>query len=277
MLVTGSARLLGRSRQEAVADVLAADPVGACLVAARFERAGMDRAGLGGHFWGVDGGRSAVVFDGANLIPLSGDDDAMRRVAQVLGRRGRNCASMLGRAGLVLPLWEALAAGWGPAREIRPDQPLLALHGRPQVAADPLVRRVRPEQLWSYFPAAVAMFTEEVGVDPRRPDDGAAYRRRVASLIDGGFAFARYDGDRVLAKAEIGALSRHVALIQGVWVDPAHRGRGLARSLMGTMVHHIHSLGRIPSLYVNAHNRPARAVYEKVGFTQVGTFATVLF
>ena len=31
------------------------------------------------------------------------------------------------------------------------------------------------------------------------------------------------------------------------------------------------------SLYVNAHNHSARAAYEKAGFEQVGTFATVLF
>lgn len=269
--------MLGRSRHELVAAALAADPVASCLVAARFERAGMDRTAVGGNFWGVDTGRSGLVFEGANLIPLSGDGEAMRRIGQLLARRGRSCASLLGRAELVLALWEALEPDWGPPREIRPDQPLLALPQAPRVAPDPAVRRVRSEQLWSYFPAAVAMFTEEVGVNPCRPDNGQTYRRRVESLIDGGYAFARYEGDRVIAKAEIGALSRHVGLIQGVWVDPAYRGRGLAGGLMGTLAQHIRSLGRLPSLYVNAHNHPARAVYEKVGFTQVGTFATVLF
>jgi uncharacterized protein len=31
------------------------------------------------------------------------------------------------------------------------------------------------------------------------------------------------------------------------------------------------------SLYVNDFNAPARRSYERVGFTQVGTFASVLF
>ena len=34
--------------------------------------------------------------------------------------------------------------------------------------------------------------------------------------------------------------------------------------------------GRIASLYVNSYNTVARAAYAKVGFAQVGTFATVL-
>jgi len=42
-------------------------------------------------------------------------------------------------------------------------------------------------------------------------------------------------------------------------------------------VQYIHTLRRIPSLYVNHHNVSARAAYKRVGFRQVGTFASVLF
>jgi len=34
--------------------------------------------------------------------------------------------------------------------------------------------------------------------------------------------------------------------------------------------------GRIASLYVNGYNVIARAAYARVGFAEVGTFATVL-
>ena len=34
--------------------------------------------------------------------------------------------------------------------------------------------------------------------------------------------------------------------------------------------------GRIASLYVNGFNHIARATYARIGFTQVGTFATIL-
>jgi predicted GNAT family acetyltransferase len=33
----------------------------------------------------------------------------------------------------------------------------------------------------------------------------------------------------------------------------------------------------VVSLYVNEHNLPARAAYERVGFVQTGTFSTVMF
>jgi predicted GNAT family acetyltransferase len=184
---------------------------------------------------------------------------------------------MVGPADHVLALWSQLGESWGPAREERPNQPLLVLAESPRVPEDPLVRPVRPDELDRYLPAAVAMFTEEVGVDPRFPDGGAGYRARVAELIAAGRAFARFEGGEVVFKAEIGAISSTVGQIQGVWVHPDRRGHGLAAAATAPGVLRLHRMGRIASLYVNAYNQPARAAYRRVGFTQVGCFATVLF
>ncbi|SKW39954.1 Predicted acetyltransferase [Mycobacteroides abscessus subsp. massiliense] len=71
------------------------------------------------------------------------------------------------------------------------------------------------------------MFIGEMGVDPRNGDGGRGYRRRVAGLIEAGRAWARFEDGRVIFKAEIGSQSRCVSQIQGVWVDPEFRGRGL--------------------------------------------------
>jgi predicted GNAT family acetyltransferase len=122
------------------------------------------------------------------------------------------------------------------------------------------------------------MFTEELGVDPRGGDNGRSYHARISELITACRAYARFDGDTVMFKAEIGSLSRSVALIQGVWVHPQLRGRGLAAPAMAAVVRSIQvDLGRMPTLYVNDYNVPARRVYTRIGFRQVGTFASVLF
>ena len=43
------------------------------------------------------------------------------------------------------------------------------------------------------------------------------------------------------------------------------------------MADRLNAMGRVSSLYVNGFNHPARRAYEKVGFTQIASFATVLF
>jgi predicted GNAT family acetyltransferase len=275
--LTTGARQLGRSALSQVRAVLEADPVATCLVASRFEQVGMDPQLLGGTFWGVGGGRSGLCFAGANLTPLSGDDRAMGQIARKLGRRERACASVVGPADLAMPLWESLAPFWGPAREIRAEQPLLVCPDPPACPIDPRVERVEASRLDAYYPAAVAMFAEEVGVDPRTGDGGRNYRARVAGLLSAGRAFARFEGDEVVFKAEIGALSSRVALIQGVWVHPDLRGQGQAATGTAAVVAAAQRLGRLPSLYVNEHNVAARAAYHRVGFARAGTFASVMF
>ncbi len=278
VLRVAGARLLDDRDRAGVRAVLDDDPVAACMVAARVEVAGLDPWRLGGELWTSGSRFDGLCFAGANLVPLRGDRHALRAFADRARRAGRSCSSIVGRSELVLPLWDDLVPHWAPAREVRGEQPLMVLAGPPAVASDPLVRPVRPHELERYLPAAVAMFTEEVGVDPCAGDGGAGYRSRVAELVSAGRAFARFDADgNVVFKAEIGALSARVGQIQGVWVNPAYRGRGLGTAGTAAVAERLGAMGRVSSLYVNAFNHPARQAYTKIGFLQVASFATVLF
>ena len=105
------------------------------------------------------------------------------------------------------------------------------------------------------MPAAVAMFTEEVGVSPLRVDGGAGYRARVAELVRAGQSLAWIEDGEVLFKAEIGAVSRAACQVQGVWVAPAHRGRGIGTAGTAAVVEYARTaLAPVVSLYVNGFN-----------------------
>ncbi|MGW5049957.1 GNAT family N-acetyltransferase [Actinokineospora sp. NPDC004072] len=282
MLRLAGARLLDERDNQAVRAVLAADQIASCMVASRVEAAGVDPWRLGGELWGcgIRAGSKldSLCFAGPNLVPLAGRPSAVRAFAERAIRRRRLCSSLVGPAEQVMGMWEELAPEWGPARDVREDQPLLAMNGPTRVKPDSKVRQVRPDELDRYLPAAVAMFIEEVGVDPRVGDGGAGYRARVAELIATGRAFARFENGEVVYKAEIGSMSRAVGQIQGVWVHPDKRGRGYGATGTAAVVRRlVEGLGRTASLYVNSYNAPARAVYDRIGFVQVGQYATVLF
>jgi predicted GNAT family acetyltransferase len=277
VLRLAGARLLDDRDRVGVRSVLDDDPVASCMVAARVEVAGLDPMRLGGQLWAVGSRFDGLCFAGANLVPLRGERSALRAFADRARRHGRSCSSLVGRAELVLPLWEDLADHWAPAREVRADQPLMVLSGRPAVAPDQRVRPVQPAELERYLPAAIAMFTEEVGIDPLAGDDGVGYRARVSELVSAGRAFARFEHGEVVFKAEIGAISARVGQIQGVWVHPAYRGQGLGTMGTAAVADRLAGMGRLSSLYVNGFNQVARAAYTRVGFRQVASFATVLF
>ncbi|AQA25355.1 GNAT family N-acetyltransferase [Rhodococcus oryzae] len=276
MLKLLGARQLGARDRVHVLRVLDADPIASCMVAARIQDLGIDPRAINGELWSRGGPAESLCFSGANMVPLRGDLDDLRAFADRACRGPRMCSSVVGRSELALPLWEMLETDWGPAREVRAEQPLLALSAPPVVAPDPYVRPVRMDQLEPYLTAAIAMFIEEVGVDPRSNDGGRGYRRRVAGLIAAGRAWARFDGEEVTFKAEVGSMSAQVGQIQGVWVHPQYRGHGLGAAGTAAVAAAVVASGRTASLYVNSFNHQARRTYQRIGFTQVGTFSTVL-
>jgi uncharacterized protein len=256
--------------------VLDEDPVGACMVASRVVEHGIEPAAIGGELWTRQRPTESLCYAGANLIPLRGGTDDMYAFADKAMSTARRCSSLVGRAEMVLPLWQRLENAWGAARDVREHQPLMALSTPPVCTTDPAVRQVRADELDAYLVAAIDMFIGEVGIDPRIGDGGRGYRRRVAGLIAAGRAWARFERGQVVFKAEVGSQSPSVGQIQGVWVHPDWRGRGIGTAGTATLANAVVRGGRTASLYVNDFNTVARATYDRIGFTQVGTFATVL-
>ncbi|PZR55381.1 GNAT family N-acetyltransferase [Xylanimonas oleitrophica] len=296
-----AARPLGPADLPAALALCGDDPVGSVLAAARLElaaRVGM--AASGGQVWGwpAEGPLQALCWAGANLVPVipaaldrAAAAEAIDAFADTARRQGRRASSIVGESAPVLALWSRLERHWPPARDVRAHQPSLAIARDPDVEPDPQVRLSRPEELASLLPACVAMFTEEVGYSPVA-NGGTAYRERVRSLVAEGRSYVRYDDGAVppeaglgpaehavvAFKAELGAVAQGVAQVQGVWVDPALRGRGLSEAGMAAVVVDARRrVAPVVSLYVNGYNERALRAYRRVGFEQVGTFATVLF
>jgi predicted GNAT family acetyltransferase len=233
-----------------------------------------------GRIYGYGEGRriESLCWSGAHLVPVCATPSAVAAYADLLGAGPRICSSIIGRSEAVLDLWERLGGHWGPARDVRPHQPLLVTDSDPDIAPDPDVRLVGPDEVEALFPAAVAMYTEEVGVSPLADDEGRGYRRRVAELVRNRRAYAKVVDGRVVFKAELAIVTRRTAQVQGVWVAPEFRGRGIASAAIAAVVHD--ALRRVApsvSLYVNDYNVPARRAYANCGFRSAGTFATVLF
>lgn len=280
MRTSAAVRVLDDRDVPEVLDILARDPVTNVFVASRIEAAGMDPWRLGAEMWGhvVDGHIVGLCYAGANFVPVAGDAAAIGVFADRARRHGRRCSSIVGPRELVTTLWHRLEPAWGPARDVRPEQPLMVTSRPPAVPPDPWVRRVQPGEIDVLLPASIAMFTEEVGVSPVAADGGALYRSRVNELIQLGRSFARIEDGRVVFKAEVGAVTESACQIQGVWVDPELRGQGISIAGMAAVVDEcLRSIAPAVSLYVNDYNVAARRAYERVGFATIGSFMSVLF
>jgi len=252
-VLTADVRLLGDAERAAVERVLDRAPYAAAPVAEQVAAHGLEwwRAEARVFGYGPRRQLESVCWLGANVIPVEATPPAVAAFADLASINPRQCSSIVGPADAVLGFWDRVAPVWGNAREVRPCQPLLAVD---------------------------AMYTEEVGVSPLADRGEHRYRQRIVDLVHARRAYARFIDGRVVFKAELAVVTKHTAQVQGVWVDPAYRGRGLAVTGMAAVVRDaLRRVAPTVSLYVNDFNEPARRAYARPGFREVGTFATVLF
>lgn len=264
-----------------VNNLIEQDPIRHCFLAARLEQGKQSRfrpsyPDLLGYF--DDGKLKSLLMTGANIVPVNTSLIARQEFATVLNRGGRRSSSIVGPVEETLDLWSKVSGNWGPAREIRSNQPVMAMHVNSNKEIDQEVRYSNLSDLDELLPACVAMFTEEVGVSPNANGGANAYRNRISELVSSKRSFVKYINSELVFKAEVGTIGAGVAQVQGVWVKPEFRGTGISVPAMAAVVKLVLAdVAPVVSLYVNDFNEVALSTYRSVGFEQVDTFATVLF
>lgn len=267
------------SDRDALFHILESDPQTHCFVRSRILQAGLDPWRLSGDVWvfGSDSHIESAIYHGANLVPVATSAASRAAFAAHLRLQQRKCSSVVGPAEEVHDLWRLLEPAWGAPREVRLRQPFLVMDHDPAIDGNPDVRIASPSDVEALLPACVAMFTEEVGISPLSLGSLNSYRARIAELVAGGRVFVLFDGPTVVFKAEVGAWTPEASQLQGVWVDPDYRGRGLSAPALAATVAMVRStLSPAVSLYVNDFNTAARKAYARVGFRGYGDFATIL-
>ncbi|MEQ4567803.1 GNAT family N-acetyltransferase [Paenarthrobacter sp. CAP02] len=273
-------RVLGSADTLALRELASEDVVANVFILSHLDSTGTAAPTSGGaSIFGVfdDTTLLGACWAGANLVPVQLDPGLAGYVANAAHQTGRRYASIFGPADTVLALYSRFEQLGHSAHEVRSQQPLLTISGTPTTSPNPSLTFGRMEDFDRILPACAAMFEEEVGYSPFLGGQ-EFYSRRVAGLIRQGHSLVHIDATgTVVFKAELGAVTPDVTQIQGVWMNPELRGRGQSAGYMAAVVNLSRTFAPVTSLYVNDYNAKARATYERVGFEQVGTFATVLF
>jgi|SRR5437016_1029292 len=196
-------------------------------------------------------------------------DAAIAMIAERILTRMLPVRAIISPAELVEGLWKRLHSRLDPPTVVRMSQPVYAIAGRLDFPDLKESRFATTHDLDALVPACAAMHKEEVGIDPL-DRDAVGYRERIRELVEKKRSIVRMQNGRILAKCEFSAVTTEAVQLMGVWTDPAIRRRGFSRALLREVCGHLARKGKSVTLFVNDFNRPAIALYESLGFRQIG-------
>lgn len=274
------ARLLGADDVDDALELCARNPAANVYVASRILDGGLGYGSTAAYGWFSGGRLDALVWTVANVVPVGTDAASWAGLASHVRRVRRRCASFLGPREEVLGMWREVNSVFPQPRSIRSEQPLMATRTPPSHVGfelDERVRRARLDEVDIVLPAAEHMFTQEIGYRPYTGNAGL-YRDSIWRLIRAGRTYVVVEDGRVVFKADVGSVALDACQVQGVWIAPDLRGRGLAAGYMASVIEQaMTDHAPFVTLYVNDFNAPALATYARIGMDQIGTFATILF
>ncbi len=157
--------------------------------------------------------------------------------------------------------------------------PILFLKRSEQFSEQPEVSGLRPAQradLEHVVHAQAAMAFELSGVDPLK-NDPAGFRERYLNRIEKKRVWVVIEKDRLLFKADIIADTPEASYVEGIYVSPDERGKGVGRRCLTGLGRLLMARGKAIYLFVEIQDTRTRSFYLKLGFTVAGQYDLLYF
>ncbi|WP_296138348.1 DUF4081 domain-containing GNAT family N-acetyltransferase [uncultured Tessaracoccus sp.] len=274
----GELRVIERRDHDEAMDFLLRSPVENLFLTSRMGGPGHLRRRLGRLLAHTDasGAIDALCLDGGTIFVTGSAPAALPHFVAELGRF-RRASSIVGPSfaalGLFVGLSDRYGEPWSRCSNVRRRQPLMLLDEPVAVEGDRRVQLLDENVFQSYLDASVEMYTDEIGSSPFKY--GPGYESFVLERLRSGDAYGIVEDGEVIFKADLGPRYQDQAQLQGVWLRPDLRGRGLAVPALARMLELAQREHPRISLYVNDFNVPAVRSYERLGFRAVGSLSTI--
>jgi GNAT superfamily N-acetyltransferase len=130
------------------------------------------------------------------------------------------------------------------------------------------------EQLEQVAEAQAEIAFLECGVDPMQKDR-EGFLKRVARRIEQDRVFTVYEDGKLIFKADIIAETAETIYLEGIYVHPDHRGRGVGSTCLAELTRRL--LTRVDNICLlsNVDFTAAHRSYEKAGYKQTDQCVTL--
>jgi uncharacterized protein len=213
----------------------------------------------------------------ARQVALAADGPAAIEAFARVGATHRGEKMIVGPRTEIAAYWELVRDKHEHPRLVRDrqfvmmlDRPMLLPYDNRVVA-----RRARIDEWPAVADNSASMIAAELEYDPMR--SSPEFTSNVRAMIDRGLGWVGESLGRLCFFCNIGPWSPKTAQLQGIWVPPELRGKGLATAALAAVCDRVLEVTPTLSLYVNDFNERAIALYDRVGFKTVSEFQTILF
>jgi hypothetical protein len=136
------------------------------------------------------------------------------------------------------------------------------------------MRRANLGDLDQIVPVQAAMAEFESGINPSEVDpDG--FRARCARRIEMGRVWVMEEGGKLIFKADILADTPDVIYLEGVWVSPTERGKGIGRKCLRQLCRDLLTRTKSVCLLVNEESERAHTFYRMCNFKMRGVYDSI--
>ena len=215
-----------------------------------------------------------VALIGHSILFHAVDDSVVSGFASV-ARRG-SPHLLMGEHTAVQRFWKFCATQGQAPRHVCP---VVFLHRDEQFEQQREVAGLRlavPEDLDVVVRAQAAMAFETSGVDPLQKDP-IGFRQRYLRRIDKGRVWVLLKGRRLIFKLDVITDTPEATYIEGVYVSPEERGKGLGHRCVNAVGVKLLEHTRAIYLFVETENTRTAAFYSRLGFNVAGNYDLLYF
>ena len=123
-------------------------------------------------------------------------------------------------------------------------------------------------------PAHAQIAFDESGIDPLQVDP-ERFRQGCARRIELGQSWVLVEIGKLIFKAEVLSDTPEIIYLEGIWVDPQERGRGIGSRCLSQLNRSFLLRSKAVCLLVNEKAQSARAFYEKAGYKFISYYDTI--
>jgi uncharacterized protein len=135
-------------------------------------------------------------------------------------------------------------------------------------------RRATLADLETVAPIQAAMAEEESGTNPLATDP-EGFLARCARRIEMGRVWLLEEDGKLMFKADIQADTPDVVYLEGVWVNPSERSKGIGRQCLRQLCQQLLSRTKSVCVLVNENNQRAHTFYRMCNFKMRGVYDSI--